>query len=264
VLTGLARLFRQSWPAAFETGLLLGPGGEFAFVILGLAADLHLMSPQTSGMALAVVSVTMATTPALSLLAGRVGERFARNAAMAPELLARPAGQTGHAIVVGYGRVGKVVCGLLARAGMPFLAADYDAETVIAGRREGDEVYFGNASTREFLESCELDHALGVIITMSAGKAVDGIVAHVRAMRPEVPIIARARDAGHARHLYAIGASEAVPETIEASLQLSEAALLALGVAPFKAMAAVNEKRIAFQQELHEPELLGDEQRETV
>lgn len=264
VLTGLARLFRLSWPAAFETGLLLGPGGEFAFVILGLAADLNLVSPQTSGMALAVVSVTMATTPALSYFAGRMEHRFAKKTAVAPELLIRPAGQTRHAIVVGYGRVGKVVCGLLARAGVPFLAADYDAETVIAGRRQGHEVYFGNASTREFLEACELDNALGVIITMSAGKAVDGIVAHVRSMRREVPIIARARDAGHARHLYAMGASDAVPETIEASLQLSEAALLALGVAPYPAMTAVNEARVAFQRELQQPETLEDEQREAV
>lgn len=95
VLTGLARLFRLPWPAAFETGLLLGPGGEFAFVILGLAADLSLVSPQTSGMALAVVSVTMATTPGLSFVAGRVQHRLLKGTTIAPELLARPGGQDG-------------------------------------------------------------------------------------------------------------------------------------------------------------------------
>jgi monovalent cation:H+ antiporter-2, CPA2 family len=258
VLTGLARLFRLPWAAAIETGLLLGPGGEFAFVVLGMAADLHLMSAQTSGMALAVVSVTMATTPALSTIAGRLERRFREHDAVHPELLVRPAGQTGHAIVVGYGRVGKVVCELLGRASVPFLAVDFDPEAVIADRRQGHEVFFGDASDRAFLRSCGVDNALGVIITMSAGKAVDGIVAHVRSMRPEVPIIARARDASHARHLYAIGASEAVPETIEASLQLSEAALLVLGVAAYPAMTAVNEARIAFQRRLHEPETPTD------
>jgi monovalent cation:H+ antiporter-2, CPA2 family len=263
VLTGLARLFRLPWAAAFETGLLLGPGGEFAFVIIGMAADLNLVSPQTSGMALAVVSVTMATTPALSSLAGHIEHRLAKKTAIDPELLVRPAGRSGHAIVVGYGRVGKVVCGLLGRAGVPFVAVDSDPLAVITDRRKGHVVYFGNASEREFLEACGLDNALGVIITMSASKAIDGIVSDIRQMRPEVPIIARARDADHARHLYAIGASDAVPETIEASLQLSEAALLALGVAAYPAMTAVNEARLIFQRGLQEPEALEDGQRET-
>lgn len=254
VLTVLGRLFRLKWLAAFETGLLLGPGGEFAFVIIGLAADLRLMDQHTSSMALAVTSLTMATTPALSFAAGRIERRLAMKVAVDPELEVRPAEQTGHAIVIGYGRVGKVVCGLLGRAGVPYLAADYDPEAVISDRRQGHDVYFGDAAEDEFLEACGLDNALGVIITISASKKIDGIVESVRQMRPEVPIIARARDADHARHLYAIGASDAVPETIEASLQLSEAALLALGVAAFPAMAAVNEARMTFQRTLHTPE----------
>ncbi len=72
---------------------------------------------------------------------------------------------------------------------------------------------------------------------------IDDVVAHVREMRPDVLIVSRARDAEHARHLYALGATDAVPETIEASLQLSEAALVGLGVATGLAIASIHEKR---------------------
>jgi nicotinamidase-related amidase len=77
-----------------------------------------------------------------------------------------------------------------------------------------------------------LRNAAGVIITIHTQALIDDVVEHVRAMRPDILIVARARDAEHARHLYALGATDAVPETIEASLQLSEAALVGLGVPP--------------------------------
>ena len=82
----------------------------------------------------------------------------------------------------------------------------------------------------KFLEACGLADAAGVIITIHDHDLIDDIVAHVRAMRPDVLIVSRARDADHARHLYRLGATDAVPETVEASLQLSEAALVGLGV----------------------------------
>jgi len=94
--------------------------------------------------------------------------------------------------------------------------------------------------------------AAGVVITINAHDTIDDIVRRVRFMRPDILIVARARDADHARHLYAIGATEAVPETIEASFQLSEAALVGLGVAMGPAIASVHEKRDVFRSELRD------------
>lgn len=250
LLTGLSKLFRLSWPSAIETGLLLGPSGEFAFVIIGLAADLNLVSQHISGLSLAVTSVTMATTPALSFAARRFEQRVLRNRPLSPELSISPPEQNNRAIVVGYGRVGKVVCEMLRRVGVPFVATDYDPEVVVSDRRKGHEIYFGDASNAQFLKACGLEEASGVIITIGVRETIDSIVSHVRSIRPDVLIIARARDADHARHLYEIGASEAVPETIEASLQLSEAALMGLGVSPASAMSAVHEKRTEFHHGL--------------
>ncbi|MDE2163329.1 MAG: cation:proton antiporter [Alphaproteobacteria bacterium] len=250
VLTGLSKLFHLSWPAAIETGLLLGPGGEFAFVGLGLAAVLGMIDARVSSFALAVTSVTMALTPLLSLAARRIGAKFAVAKAADPELAARPIGGEKHAIVVGYGRVGKVVSALLKANGVPFIATDYDAVTVTRDRREGHDVYYGNATDADFLKACGLMEASGVIITINARDTIDDIVGQVRALRPDILIVARARDAVHARHLYEVGATDAVPETIEASLQLSEAALVGLGIAVGRAIASIHEKRDEFRREL--------------
>ncbi len=240
---GLARLFRLSWPVTIEMALLLGPAGEFAFVGIGMAAALGLVDPQLATFTLAVASVTMALTPVLSFAGRRIGSWLRSGGPAASELTARPSPGQRHAIVVGYGRVGKTVCALLKQHGIPFIAADSDATTVTHDRREGHAVYYGDATDPKFLEICGLANAAGVIITIHTHSLIDEVVEHVRALRPDVLIVARARDADHARHLYQLGATDAVPETVEASLQLSEAALVGLGVPAGPVIASIHEKR---------------------
>ena len=252
ILIGLGKLFRLSWPVAVETGLLLGPGGEFAFVGIGMAAGAALIDARLASFALAVTAVTMALTPLLSFTARRFASRLRASGAVAAELTARPAGGGKHAIVVGYGRVGKVVGALLKEHGIAYIATDSDALTVTRDRRNGHDVYYGDAADPRFLEACGLSTAAGVIITIHAQSAIDSVVEHVRALRPDILIVSRARDADHARHLYALGATDAVPETIEASLQLSEAALLGLGLAAGPVIASIHEKRDEIRRALQQ------------
>ncbi len=252
LIVGLAKLFRLSWPVAVEMGLLLGPGGEFAFVGIGMAADFRLIDARLATFALVVTSVTMALTPILSLAARRFASRLRAAGAAPPELVARPSGGRKHAIVVGYGRVGKVVCALLKEHGISYIAADSDAATVTRDRRDGHDVYYGDAADPKFLETCGLADAAGVVITIHTHDLIDVVVEHVRAMRPDVLIVARARDADHARHLYRLGATDAVPETIEASLQLSEAALVGLGIPAGPVIASIHEKRDEIRHALQE------------
>ena len=252
LIAGLGRLFRLSWPVAAEMAMLLGGGGEFAFVGIGMAAGFGLIGAHLAGFALAVTAVTMALTPALSLAGRRFASRLRSGGAVAPELSARPSGGRKHAIVVGYGRVGKVVCALLKEHGISYIATDSDAATVTRDRRDGHEVYYGDAADPRFLETCGLHDAAGVIITIHTHDLIDDIVTHLRAMRPDVLIIARARDAEHARHLYGLGATDAVPETVEASLQLSEAALVGLGIAAGPAIASIHERRDEIRRALQQ------------
>jgi monovalent cation:H+ antiporter-2, CPA2 family len=253
LLGTLAKLFRLSWPSTIEMSLLLGPGGEFAFVGIGTAAALNLVDARLSSFALAVTSVTMVLLPPLSIVGRRFANRLRTPSTAPSELAARPSGAgQRHAIVVGYGRVGKVVCALLKAHGIPYIAADSDTHTITHDRREGHDVYYGDAADDKFLEICGLSTAAGVIITIHDHDLIDEVVQHVRAMRPDVLIVSRARDANHARHLYQLGATDAVPETVEASLQLSEAALVGLGIAMGPAIASIHEKRDEIRHELQD------------
>ena len=217
---------------------------------LGMASALGLIEVRLASAALAVTSITMALTPGLSFAARRLGARLRTSTAVAAELTARPTAEQKHAIVVGYGRVGKVVCGLLKDHGIPFVAADSDSSTVTRDRRDGHEVYYGDASDDKFLEICGLAQAAGVIITIHNHDLIDEVVEHVRAKRPDILIVSRARDANHARHLYQLGATDAVPETVEASLQLSEAALVGLGIPMGPVIASIHEKRDEIRHDL--------------
>jgi CPA2 family monovalent cation:H+ antiporter-2 len=252
ILFVLGRLFQLSWPAALETSFLLGPGGEFAFVCIGIAATAGLLEPLVSSFTLAVTAVTMVLTPLLSTASRKLISGLAPQRPIDPELTIQPPSGKKHAIVVGYGRVGKVVCSLLNEHSIPYIAVDHDAFGVARDRREGHSVYYGDASDLRFLEKCGLQKSTGVIITIHFKRDIDKVLKGARSIRPDVLIVSRARDAHHARHLYAIGATDAVPETIEASLQLSEAALVGLGVAPGPAIASVHEKRDEFRRALQQ------------
>jgi K+:H+ antiporter len=251
LIAGLARLFRTSWASAVETGLLLGPGGEFAFVIIGVATGYGLVTAGAGSFTLAVTSITMALIPVLASVARRLTPRLEHSKVLGPELTAvPPPGEKGHAIVIGHGRVGQIVCDMLERHRFPFVATDRDTAAVTEFRRRGREVYYGNAAHPAFLKSCGIMDAGAVIVTIHDQAAIDEIVQLVRSLKPDMLIVSRARDATHARHLYAVGVNDAVPETIEASLQLSEAALVGLGLPAGPVIASIHEKRDEFRHEL--------------
>jgi len=252
ILIVLARLFRLSWPAALEVGLLLGPGGEFAFVAIGMAATFSLIEPKMASFTIALTTLTMMLIPTLSHVARRLAPMVRDDKPLDPELTVAPSGASGHAIVIGHGRVGQVVCTMLDRHQFEYIAIDNDAAAVPEQRRQGRTVYYGDATNPEFLKSCGLMEAAAVIVTIGETKGIDEIVAQVRALREDMLVVSRARDADHARHLYAIGVTDAVPETIEASLLLSEAALIGLGVAMGTVIVSIHEKRDEFRRELQQ------------
>jgi CPA2 family monovalent cation:H+ antiporter-2 len=252
LLIVLARLFGKPWPTAIETGLLLGPGGEFAFVGIGMATTLALIPSSMSSFALAATSLSMALIPLLSVGARMIRERSATDKLADPDLALAPTTVRGHAIVVGHGRVGQTVCATLDRHKFPYLALDSDPSAVAEYRNAGREVYYGDATNPEFLSRCGLMEATAVVVTIHTQAAIDEIVRLVRSVRPDVLIISRARDASHARRLYTIGVTDAVPETIEASLQLSEATLVGLGLPAGPVIASIHQMRDEFRSELQE------------
>jgi K+:H+ antiporter len=141
------------------------------------------------------------------------------------------------------------VSGLLEEHNIPYIACDRDTNVVARWRQLGRPIYYGDASNPLFLRRCGIDEATGVIVTLDTA-AVDDVVRAVRARRPDVMIVARAHDAQHARHLYSLKVTDTVPETIEASLQLAESALVGLGVPMGLVIASIHERRETVRREL--------------
>ena len=249
VLAPLARLFGLALPKAVEMTMLLAAGGEFAFVGVGAGVAAGIVSPHVSGLILTTVAISMALTPLLAMAGENLAKKISKTE-HGPELDEIPDVMTGHAIVIGYGRVGRVVAGMLERHGLGYLTVDADPALVSRERRKGNAVFYGDAVNSGFLRTCGLSEASALIVTINDDHATDRMIEIVRAARPDLPIVARARDATHARHLYAMGVTDAVPETIEASLQLSEATLISMGIPMGKVVASIHERRDEFRQEL--------------
>jgi K+:H+ antiporter len=250
IIACLARGFGLRWVTGVQAGLLLGPGGEFGFVILGLARAEGLIDANAARFPLVLAAVTMACIPLLSALGRRVSRRVAAEA-IDPELLAAPPDDTTpRVIIAGFGRVGVTVASMLEAHDVPYVAVDSDADQVAAQRELRRPVYWGDIAQPELLRRLHINSARALVATMSDHAATDRLVAAARAERDDVLIVVRARDARHAAHLYGIGATDAVPETIEASLQLSEAVLIDLGVPMGPVIASIHERRAQLQAEI--------------
>jgi monovalent cation:H+ antiporter-2, CPA2 family len=248
VVTPLTRVFGANWATALRTGLLLGPGGEFAFVIVSVALAEHLLARDAASVVLFVTALTMATIPLLSKLGDGLAIRLAPPPAVAPILLAPESPDAPpRVIIAGFGRVGQTVAGMLDTHEVPYVAIDRDPDRVARQRAQGKPVYFGDMTRIELLRRLHLDTARALVVTLDDADAADELVAGARAERPDLLIVARARDASHAAHLYRTGASHAVAETIEASLQLSEAVLVDVGVPMGPVIASIHERRDAIQ-----------------
>ncbi len=247
---GVLAMARQSRAVTIEAALLTAPAGELSVVGIGAAQAAGALDTATGSLALLVVVISMALTPLLGQAGRRVVALVSPPAPPDPESLVKPKRETRHALVVGYGRVGRVVCDMLERHKIPYIATDSDARSVAFERRAGRQVYFGDGTDKAFLELCNLPEAAAVIITIHTPSAIERLVAAVREIHPDIPIISRARDADHASRLYRMGVTDAVPETIEASLQLSEAALAGIGVPMGLVIASIHEKRDAFRADL--------------
>jgi CPA2 family monovalent cation:H+ antiporter-2 len=243
----LARLFGLAAPVATETALLLGPGGEFAFVIVGSAVAAGLVPDGLGQSVLLVTTLMMIAIPVLARLARGWSGRLELSLPAAPAEPPPPAGETGRVIVAGYGRVGQLVGEMLARHDVPFIAIDADPVRVAAERRAGKPVYFGDSARPDLLRACGIGTARALVVTLDAPSAIEAVVAAARAERADLTVVARARDARHATQLYDLGVDDAVPETIEASLQLSEAVLVDIGVPMGHVIASVHERRDEFR-----------------
>jgi CPA2 family monovalent cation:H+ antiporter-2 len=235
VTFGLLRLGGVRTGTAAETGLLMASPSETTLIVLATATQAALIRPEAAAFWQVVTAIGLTITPMLAALGNRLSRRIDHGAT--DDDGSEAAQRT---LIVGYGRVGQLVGEMLDAHNKPWRAIEANPEIVFAA---GKNVRFGDVSRPGVIERFALDRAEAVVLTMDDPAQAARLTRRIRAAHPDLTIVARARDPRHAGLLYKAGATDAVPETLESSLQLSEAVLVDLGVAMGPVIASIHEKR---------------------
>lgn len=231
---------------ALRTGLLLAVGGEFGFALLAIALDAAVIEPLLAQTLLASVLLSMVVAPFMIRYNLQLSAWLADKPL--PEVdqglrLADGAAPGNHVILCGYGRTGQMIGHFLDREGSAYLALDTDAAMVGEARLAGQPVYYADATTPSVLEAAGLASARLLIISHDDRSALLRTLACVRQQRPDLPILVRARDESWGDELRAMGASEVIPETLEAGITMASHALLSLGVPQYRVSRYLQEQR---------------------
>ena len=249
LVTGaLLRMSGAPRAVAAETGLLMASPSETTLIVLGAAGLVGILPAESVAFWSAATAIGLTITPLLASLGRFAGRRVDRSA-----LITQAIGPThGLTVIFGFGRVGRMVADMLTEHGRPYLAVDSDIDGFKEARKIGYSVLYGDVSRRELLGKLDLDKVAAVVLTMDDPALTRRIAKTLRADHPALPIIARARDTEHAAALYRAGVTDAVPEALEASLQLSEAVLVDIGVAMGPVIASIHEKRSELRAQIME------------
>lgn len=242
---------RTSW----RTAAMLAVGGEFGFAVLALGLDARLMDAAMGQAVLASVLISMIAGPVLIrhnlALARALTPRALADAGEAAEL-SLPAEQAGRpqVLLAGYGRVGQSLGHLMEAEGIAYAALDLDADRVREARLAGEAVTYGDSTQLDVLEALGLQGARLLVITHDDTPAAVRTLQQVRLRYPELPVMVRTRDQSSVDELRAAGATEVVPETLEASLMIVSQALLQLGVPLSRVLRSVQAQRADHYRQL--------------
>ena len=243
---------------AAEAGVLMASPSETTLIVLAAASAAQLIRPETAAFWQIVTAIGLTITPLLAQL----GRFAARRVDMRSDVdlpVLGPGEKAPAAVIIGFGRVGRLVAEMLQTHGRSYIAVDSNIDTVAACRKEGFPIIFGDVARPGLVDRLNLGHASALVLTMDDPVLSVQLTKRVRGWCPNLTIVARARDARHAAELYRAGVTDAVPETLESSLQLSEAVLVDLGMAMGPVIASIHEKRAELRQEIMELGKLGGE-----
>ena len=248
IVTGiLLRLMGARRGTSAETGILMASPSETTLIVLAAATSAMVVDAETAQFWQIVTAIGLTITPLLAKLGKAVG----RQVEPKPRADFKEGDSAaGRIIIIGAGRVGRLIADMLRRHDKPCVLIDSDPDLINRVKRKGYDAVFGDASRADVLARVGLETAPAVVLTMDEPVLAQRLVGKLRQSHPDLLIVARARDADHAAALYRAGASHAVPETLEASLQLSEAVLVDIGVAMGPVIASIHEKRDEFREKL--------------
>lgn len=224
ILYGVLRGFGYSRRSSGHTALLLAQGGEFGFILFGLASAAGVLEASVAELLLVIIALTMALTPLLDRLGARFERQWLRHHRPTLEALSDEAkDMREHVVIAGYGFMGEVLAKKLAREGIAFIAMDTEPRRVQAGRRNQHPVYFGDATRADVLAAMGAKHAKLIVVTMREESKVLRAMRTLRSEFPDKPILCRAKDHKRAALMQQAGATQALPE-----LQLSSMRVMSM------------------------------------
>jgi CPA2 family monovalent cation:H+ antiporter-2 len=253
VIAGLAKVMGASVGTSLRTGLYLAQAGEFGFVLLTLASQNSLVPPTLFNPILAAMVLSMLATPFIIMHADWLVMRLVRNdwmmqSVQMTSIVKQSMGKSGHVLICGYGRCGQNLARLLEKAGMNYMALDLDPDRVQKAAAAGDSVVYGDAARAQALVAAGVARAKAVVITYIDTASALKVLHQVRELAPDVPVVVRTLDDADLNPLQAAGATEVVPEAIEASLMLASHALALVGVPMRKVLRLIQDQRDARYQ----------------
>jgi len=226
VVFALARAFGEKTPSAYAIAVVLSQGGEFAFVLFSLAAGERLIPSGLADLLVAVVTISMLTTPFLVKLLQCLPQRKEPAAAEG----AAPPDEENPVIIAGFGRVGQIVGRILATRGITFTALDSDSEQLDFVTQFGEKAYFGDASRLDLLRAAKADKASILVIAINDIEASLKCAQIAQQHFPNLKIFARAHNRLHAYQLLDLGITRVWRETFHSSADMAGSVLSELGL----------------------------------
>ena len=227
---------------ALRLAVLLACGGEFAFVVLKQAADQRLLSETVHGVLVLVITLSMALTPLLVVLAAKLLDVQAKKPEREYDTITPDAPP--RVIIAGFGRMGQIVGRMLRAQNIPFVALESSVEQMDTLRRfSNTSLFFGDPARPDLLRAAQADKAEVFVLATDDPQANLRIARLVRRQFPHLKLVARARNRQHAFRLMDLGVDEPVRETFHSSLKMTRKTLEALGMAHEQAVDRVERFR---------------------
>jgi monovalent cation:proton antiporter-2 (CPA2) family protein len=240
IIFGLGRLFGLNSTASLIMALLLSQGGEFGFVLFAASQSALLIEPEAASLFGAVVTLSMATTPFLMILAGRLAnkQRQSEVALEDPELAERA-----NVIIVGHGRFGQTVSQIMQAAGRTVTLIDVRPETIDVSNEFGRKVFYGDGTRIDLLHRAGADEACAIFFCMDDREVSAESLIPVRETFPNAKLFVRAYDRRQALELMPEESLTIIRELFESSIKMAEDALVSLNVAANVRKQAIAEFR---------------------
>jgi len=232
--------------SARRLGWVLSQGGEFAFVIFGVAVATSVLPGSTAELWIVVVSLSMLTTPLLMFLEDKL---WSKQAPAEPYEV--PDDDEPRVIIAGFGRFGQIIARVLSAKKIPFTALDASQEQVDFVKQYGNKIYYGDASRLDLLEAAGAEKAALFVLAIDETQASLQTAALVCKHFPHLKIYARAHNRKHAYQLMDLGIEIIRRDTFHSALSMTEAVLTGLGYSESRAQQSVEAFKVKDIERLH-------------